>query len=215
MCNLRFVVSFICFVVTAHARDIESAGYVTALQKIFPNLERVANAPPFYDALALDSTRAGRPSAALLETSRRFGNAFLYHRIGHTTVTRSAQPTLRWQLHLLRCGSSRAGYRIRWICNSVSNISPSPPRASRERTSVFCCTRHRPRLCEASASHFTRNESPPWGTHFRTIELKIPPLHGVRNRRSVGKFKQVQLPRCAKIPRGESNPLDMTHQIKN
>ena len=47
------------------------------------------------------------------------------------------------------------------------------------------------------------------------MKLKIPPLHGVRNRRSVGKFKQVQLLRCAKIPRGESNPLDMTHQIKN
>ena len=78
--------------------------------KLFPNLERVANAPPFYDALALDGARAVRPPAALLETSRRFGNAFLYHRVGNATVTRSARPTLRWQLRLLRCGSSRAGY---------------------------------------------------------------------------------------------------------
>ena len=78
--------------------------------ELFPNLERVANASPFYDAPALDGARAVRPPAALLETSRRFGNAFLYHRVGHATVTRSARPTLRWQLRLLRCGSSRAGY---------------------------------------------------------------------------------------------------------
>ena len=106
-------------------------------KQFLPNLERAANASLCYGVLALDSTCAGRQSATLLETSLRFGSAFLYHKNGHTTVARSAQPTLRWQLHLLRCGSSRAGYRIRWICNSMSNTSLSPSRVSRERTSVF------------------------------------------------------------------------------
>ena len=62
---------------------------------------------------------------------------------------------------------------------------------------------------------FYSNKSPLWGTHFCTIKLKISLLHGVRNRRSVGKFKQVQLPRCVKIARGESNSLGRTQQIKN
>ena len=70
-------------------------------------------------------------------------------------------------------------------------------------------------MCEASVSHFTRNKSPLWGTPFWTIQLKIPLLHGVRNRRSVGKFMQVQLPRCVKIARGGSNSLGRTQQIKN
>ena len=97
----------------------------------------------------------------------------------------------------------------------MSNINLSLPRSSHERTTVFWCTRHRLHLCEASVSNFTRNKSPPWGTHFCTIKLKIPLLHGVCNRRSVGKFKQVQLPRCVKIARGGSNSLGRTQQIKN
>ena len=97
----------------------------------------------------------------------------------------------------------------------MSNINLPLPRASHERTTVFWCTRHRLHLCEASVSNFTRNKSPPWGTHFCTIKLKIPLLHGVCNRRSVGKFKQVHLPRCVKIARGGSNSLGRAQQIKN
>ena len=76
----------------------------------------------------------------------------------------------------------------------MSNINLSLPRSSHERTTVFWCTRHRLHLCEASVSNFTRNKSPPWGTHFCTIKLKIPPLHGLRNRSSVGSSSKFSCP---------------------
>jgi hypothetical protein len=50
-------------------------------------------------------------------------------------VTESVQLALRRQLHLLRCGSSRAAHRIRWICNTMTK-KLSQPRASRERITV-------------------------------------------------------------------------------
>jgi hypothetical protein len=70
----RFVGSFINFAAAAHARGIESAGYVTPCQThISPHLERVVHAHQFSGVLAIDRACARHRSATLLETSHRLG----------------------------------------------------------------------------------------------------------------------------------------------
>ena len=58
-----------------------------------------------------------------------FGDAFLYHKTGNTTVTWSAQPTLRWQAQLPHCESSRA--RIKSAGYDTPDQKQIPPNLER------------------------------------------------------------------------------------
>ena len=96
-------------------------------------------------------------------------------------MTKSVQPTLRWQLHLLRCCNSLAGVRIRTILKpSRKQMIPNLKRITIARSfySAFIID-NRMRAPSSHASY----------THFCIANLEMLSSHGVSNRRAVGSFR--------------------------